>query len=516
MDMKSSERSVSVWEATREQLRFPPLAGETDADVCVVGAGIAGMTTAYLLAKAGKRVVVLDHASVGGGETGQTTAHLSSALDDYYHVLEKVHGEKGARLAYASHQAAIEKIGSIVATEGIDCDYLRVDGYWFLSPDRDVGFLEKERDAAKRAGAPDVEIVDRIPGVPFDSGPALRFPRQGQFHVLKYLEGLARCIQRDGGRIHTGSHVTSVEGGARTRVSGDGFAVNAGATVVCTNPPISDWVTLHSKQAPYRTFVIAARVPAGSVPPVLMWDTQEAYHYVRTQPIPDDPAHVWLIVGGEDHKQAHGDTGAEERYAKLEAWARERFPIVSVDLRWSGMVMEPFDYMAFIGRDASGKENVFVTTGDSGHGMTHGTIGGMLNSDLVLGVPNEWETLYDPKRKTISTHSVMDYVAENVDVALQMTRHAPFVADAKSADEIAPGTGAVLQRGLHKVAAYRDPAGVLHERSAVCTHLGCLVKWNHEEGSWDCPCHGSRFAPTGEVLTGPAIAPLKPVDGGDA
>jgi glycine/D-amino acid oxidase-like deaminating enzyme/nitrite reductase/ring-hydroxylating ferredoxin subunit len=512
--MKSSERSVSVWEATRPQQEFAPLVGETDADVCVVGAGIAGMTTAYLLAKAGKRVVVLDHASVGGGETGQTTAHLSSALDDYYHVLESVHGERGARLAYASHQAAIEKIGNIVGVEGIDCDYLRVDGYWFQGPNEDPDFLEKERDAARRAGAVDVELVDRIPGVPFDSGPALRFPRQGQFHILKYLEGLARCILRDGGRIHTGNHVDEVEGGARTRVAGKGFAVTAGATVVCTNPPISDWVTLHSKQAPYRTYVVAARVPKDAVPPILFWDTLESYHYCRTQPIPDDPAHVWLMVGGEDHKQAHGDEDAPGRYAKLEAWTRERFPVVSVDHRWSGMVMEPFDFMAFIGRDPSGFENVYVTTGDSGHGMTHGTIGGMLNSDLILGIPNEWETLYEPSRKTISRHSVMDYVQENVDVAVQLVAgHAPTGGDVKSADEIAPGTGAILQEGLKKVAAYRDESGVLHRRSAACTHLGCVVEWNKEEASWDCPCHGSRFGPTGEVLTGPARTPLKSLDG---
>lgn len=509
--MQSNERSVSVWESTHPQRQTTPLTGDAEADVCVIGAGIAGMTTAYLLAAAGKRVIVLEKDAIGAGETGQTTAHLSSALDDYFHVLEKVHGEDGARLAFASHQAAIEQIGAIAAAEGIDCDYERVDGYYFLDPDKTRDFLEKERDAARRAGA-DAQMVERIPGVPFDSGPALRFPRLGQFHILKYLNGLADAIERRGGRIHTGTHVMEVEGGERTRVSGEGFSVTAGAAVVCTNPPIHDRFRPHSKQAPYRSYVVASRIPTGTVAHGLYWDTREAYHYIRVQPVEGDPAHEWLIVGGEDRKQAHEDD-ERQSYAPLEAWTREHFPAAQTfDFRWSGMVMEPADYMAFIGRDPGKRENVYVSTGDSGHGMTHGTITGMLIRDLILGTPNEWESLYDPSRIRISTDSVMEFVEENLDVASEMLRLAPTGGDVKSADEIPAGGGAILQRGLSKVACYRDPSGTVHEMSALCTHLGCVVRWNTEETSWDCPCHGSRFGPTGEVLTGPAIGPLKKLD----
>jgi glycine/D-amino acid oxidase-like deaminating enzyme/nitrite reductase/ring-hydroxylating ferredoxin subunit len=512
MQEKSSERSVSVWEATVPQRVFVPLAGDAEADVCVVGAGISGMTTAYLLAKAGRRVVVLDKTSVGGGETGQTTAHLSSALDDYFHVLEQVHGGEGARLAYESHQAAIDRVGAIAAEERIDCDYTRVDGYWFLGPDQSPGLLEKERDAARRAGAA-AEMVPRIPGVPFDSGPALRFSAQGQFHVLKYLAGLADAIQRLGGRIHTGNVVTEVEGGARAVVKGDGFQVSAGAVVVTTNPPVHDRFAIHTKQAPYRTYVVAGKVPAGTVQPALFWDTLEPYHYIRTQPVEGDPSQAWVIVGGEDVKQGHADDH-DERFARLEAWARPRFGLQHAELRWSGMVMEPADFMAFIGPDPAGRENVYVGTGDSGHGMTHGTIAGMLLTDLILGRPNDWAKLYDPSRKTLSVDSVKEFVMENVDVAAQYAKLSPTFHDADSAAEVPPGTGAVVQRGLHKVAVYRDEQGLAHELSALCTHLQCVIRWNSGEKSWDCPCHGSRFAPTGEVLTGPAIYPLKRLDGG--
>ncbi len=508
--MKSSERSVSVWETTNPQPEFAALAGEATADVCVVGAGLAGMTTAYLLAREGKKVIVLDDNGIGGGETGQTTAHLASAQDDYFHVLEKVHGEEGAKLIYQSHQAAVDRIGEISVAEGIDCDYEHLDGYFFLAPNKTPEFLRTEMEAARRAGAT-VEIVDRIPVPSFDSGPALRFARQGQFHPLKYLEGLARCIQRDGGKIYTGNHVLEVEGGSPAVARGEGFEVRAAAVVVATNSPINDRVAIHTKQAPYRTYAIGARVQAGSVPHGLYWDTLEHYHYVRLARIPGDPTHEMLVVGGEDHKTGHAND-MDERFASLEKWTRERFPIERVQLRWSGQVLEPMDFIGYIGRDPGGQENVYIATGDSGQGMTHATLGGILISDLVLGRPNPWEELYDPRRKTISTESVKEFVMENADVAVQYKDLLPLGGDVKSAEEIAPGCGAVLQRGIHKVAAYRDDAGQLHERSAICTHLGCVVQWNGLERSWDCPCHGSRFATDGAVLNGPAPYPLKKLE----
>ncbi|MBV9773791.1 MAG: FAD-dependent oxidoreductase [Gemmatimonadetes bacterium] len=505
---KSSERSESVWEATGSQPEFTSLKEDMRVDVCVVGAGIAGMSVAYLLARAGKRVVVLDDNAVGGGETGQTTAHLASAMDDRFHVLEKVHGPEGARIAYESHQAAVERIGEIVAAEGIDCDYVRLDGYLFHGAEENEDF-DRELEAARRAGFTDVERVERIPGAPFDSGPALRFPRQARFHPLRYLEGLAKAVHRDGGHVFTGTHVTGVKGGAEPSVTTDGgHTVRADAVVVATNSPISDFVTIHTKQAPYRTFVIGAPVPAGAVPDFLYWDDLDPYHYVRLHSTANgEPI---LVVGGEDHKTGHHDD-AEERYARLEAWTRARFPVGETRFRWSGQVLEPTDFMAFIGPDPANR-GVYVATGDSGQGMTHGTIAGILISDQILGRENPWARLYDPSRKTLSTESLKEFLKENLDVAVQYTDYLRK-GEATSSDALAPGTGAVLQRDGKKVAAYRDEAGTLHERSAVCTHLGCIVHWNGEERSWDCPCHGSRFAPTGEVLNGPALAPLKPVEG---
>ena len=477
------------------------------------------MSVAYELAKAGRQVVVLDDNAVGGGETGQTTAHLASALDDRYFEIERVHGREAAKLAYQSHQSAIERIGEIAAAEGIDCDYTRLDGYLFLAPEHSEDYLDREREAARRAGFQDVQKLERMPDAPFDTGPCLRFPRQGRFHPLRYLQGLARAIEANGGRIHTGTHVTEVHGGRDAHVRSDGGrTVRAGAIVVATNSPIHERLAIHSKQEPYRTFVIAARVPKGAVHDALYWDTLDPYHYVRLQGAGSGEAHDVLIVGGEDVKTGHADD-APERYARLEAWTRVRFPVEQVERRWSGQVLEPVDLLAFIGRTPldpqqalqGGGENVYLATGDSGHGMTHGAIAGMLIADLILGRENPWAALYDPGRKSLT--AAKEFVRVNLSVARNYGEWLTGAPDeAPNAASIAPGTGKVLRRGGKAVAAYRDAQGRLHERSAVCTHLGCIVHWNSEETSWDCPCHGSRFSPAGEVLNGPASAPLNPAD----
>jgi Rieske Fe-S protein len=277
---------------------------------------------------------------------------------------------------------------------------------------------------------------------------------------------------------------------------------------VCTNTPVVDLVAIHTKQAPYRTFAIAAELPRGAVPHVLLWDTLDPYHYVRVAR--DGDADV-LVVGGEDHKTGHEDDAAR-RFAALEAWARARFPMLgAVQRRWSGQVMEPVDGLAFIGADPEHRANVYVATGDSGQGMTHATIAGMLITDLVLGRANPWAALYAPTRKSLAADAVKEWIAENADVARQYADLLPGVGtDARTPASLAVGEGIVLQRGMAKVAVCRTDTGELVERSASCTHLGCVVRWNTLERSWDCPCHGSRFAPDGTVLNGPAIAALKP------
>lgn len=492
------QQTRSPWLRSTSMREPPALSEDLRAEVCVIGAGIAGMATAWQLVKAGRSVVVLDDGAPGSGETGRTTAHLSSALDDRYHVLERLHGEAGARLAHESHAAAIDWIETTVRALEVSCDFRRVDGYLFVPPGESTDVLDAELAAARRAGADGVELVERAPVRSFHTGPALRFRRQGQFHPLAFLQGLVAEVGRQGGRLFRG-HVTGVKDGPpAVATTAQGRTVTADFLVCATNTPIIDRVAMHTKQAAYRTFAIAARVAPDSVPVALYWDTGDPYHYVRLHG-------DLLIIGGEDHKTGQEDDAAE-RFARLEAWARERFTMGEVSDRWSGQVMEPVDGMAFIGRNPGTHPHILIATGDSGHGMTHGVIAGMLLADIVQGRANPWESLYDPSRKTLRTAG--EFVRENVNAVKHFAEYLT-PGEVGSEEEIGNGEGAILRHGLEKLALYRDETGTMHRRSAVCPHLGCLVHWNSLERSWDCPCHGSRFTPEGEVLNGPAVTGLE-------
>lgn len=506
-----SGHTKSIWMDTAVP-ELPPLTTDIRSAVCVVGAGIAGLTTAYMLMRAGRAVVVIDDGPIGGGESGRTTAHITAALDDRYSGIEKMHGSEGARVAAESHTAAINRIESIVALEDLDCDFQRVDGYLFLGGDTRKEEIDKELEAAIRAGISGIELVKRAPLDSFDTGPALRFPRQAQFHPIKYINGLARAIIRDGGQIYCGTHAEKIEDGEPARVTtSSGHVITADDIVVATNTPVNDWIIIHTKQAPYRSFVIGARVPRGSIPRGLYWDTPDPYHYIRLQDAEtgstDRNEYEILIVGGEDHKTGQADD-AEERFRRLEEWTRERFPMVeTIEYKWSGQVMEPVDYMGLIGKNPGTDEHIYVATGDSGNGMTHGTIAGILLTDLILGRRNNWSKLYDPAR--ITFRATPEFAKENLNVAM---RYSDWFKDGSDTESIPRGSGAVIKRGKKRIAAYRDDDGVLHQCSAVCTHLYCIVNWNSGEKSWDCPCHGSRFDAYGKVMNGPAIAALHPVD----
>jgi glycine/D-amino acid oxidase-like deaminating enzyme/nitrite reductase/ring-hydroxylating ferredoxin subunit len=496
--------------ATRPE--FTSLTKNEHADVCIVGAGIAGLTTAYLLTKASKSVVVLDAGPIISGETERTTAHLVTALDDRYFELERLQGADGARLAAESHATAIDTIERLVRDEHIDCDFERVDGYLFNAADQPADLLDREWAAARRAGLTATELVDRAPVPSFHTGRALRFPRQAQFHPVKYLTALAQGIVRGGGRIFTGTHVTKINGGNSARVETQGgCTVSCTAIVMATNTPVNDRLVIHTKQAAYRTYVIGIAVPSGSVPKALYWDTGNPYHYMRlgaTKAGGPASAGEILIVGGEDHKTGQADDGAA-RYAHLEQWTRERFPMATeVSFRWSGQVLEPVDGLAFIGRNPVDYENVYIATGDSGNGMTYGTIAGLLLTDLICGRENRWTKLYSPSRLTLA--ATVAFAKETANKAAQYVDWLT-AGDAEKARRLPLDTGDIVRHGLSKVAVYRDADGSFHECSAVCPHLGGIVAWNQAEKTWDCPAHGSRFDRLGKVLNGPANTNLHPV-----
>jgi glycine/D-amino acid oxidase-like deaminating enzyme/nitrite reductase/ring-hydroxylating ferredoxin subunit len=503
--------TVSVWQETTPTLPADRKARE-ECDVCIIGAGIAGLTSAYLLQREGHDVQVVDAFDIGAGESGRTTAHLTAVLDDRFLTLEKLFGIDGAKLAAASHTAAIDTIERIVRESEIDCDFERVDGVLFASQKEQVDLLHREGGAALNAGFTELVPIESlaVPGVRFH-GPALRFPRQAQFHIGKYLRGLARDFTSRGGTIETGVQAIAVDEGeiATVQLEG-GRQIRARHVIVATNTPFIDRVKMHTKQAAYRTYVVGFAVPAGAFPAMLLWDLEDPYHYVRL--VRDIEGGEVLIVGGEDHKTGQDDNPAAH-FTRLTSWARDHFDgLGDVRYRWSGQVMEPIDGLAFIGRNP-GDRNIYVITGDSGNGMTHGTLGGMIVTDLIDGRANPWVELYDPSRKSLQ--AAASFIDENANVLGHLVKDWIGRGTVKERRDIPLASGAIVRDGLNLLAVYRDNDGRFHELSAACTHLGCVVQWNDVEKSWDCPCHGSRFAPDGEVLNGPAAKPLERHDTGD-
>lgn len=514
MPNETSGFHESYWTDSAPRPEFPTLNEDINTDVVIVGAGIAGLSVAYNLVKAGRKVVVLEDGLIGSGETGRTTAHLSNALDDRYAEIEKTFGKEVSALAGASHTAAITFIENTIKAENIDCDFMRLDGYLFLHPSDKTKTLQDEFEATRNAGIA-TELMASVPGLVSHEGPCLRFPYQAQFHPMKYLIGLCKAITDGGGLIYCKSHVTKITSEA---VEANDYRVTAQEIVVATNTPVNDLVTMHTKQHPYRSYVIAAEVPKGSLPYALWWDTgdqdspwvSKPYHYARLQPF-NEMADL-LIIGGEDHKTGQAErenVPEEQRYMRLEQWARQRFPKISnIAYTWSGQVMEPVDMLGFIGTNP-GDENIFIATGDSGNGMTHGTIAGILLSDLIMGRRNPWTKIYDPSRITLSTAG--DFIREGTNMAAQ---YLDFFApgDVDSLQNLREGEGAIMRSGGQKVAVYKDPGSQIHVFSAVCPHLGCYVRWNNDEKSFDCPCHGSRFSCEGKVVNGPAISDLSPLE----
>jgi len=511
----TSGENRSFWTASTQSIILDTLQQNVETDILIVGGGIAGLTTAYCLLKAGRKVILVEDGYIGSGETGRTTAHLTCALDDRYYELERIFGKEKAMLAANSHMEAIQFIANTVHHENIDCDFRRVPGYLFLSENDTDETLEKEFEATKSAGI-FTEMLAQVPGLESEEGKTcIKFPEQAQFHIMKYLKGLTEIIIGMGGKIYT---ETKAEEISTEGAKANGFEIKAKHIVVATNTPVNDWVAMHTKQLAYRTYVIAAKVPKGKLPYALWWDTGNTnsewiaspYHYVRLQEL--DTEFDLLISGGEDHRVGQADDEnipEEERYSKLIDWTERRFPSMgNIEYKWSGQVMEPIDSMAFIGKNP-GNENIYIITGDSGNGMTHGTLGAIILTDIITEKQNPWIDLYSPSRITIKTAGNYLHEAGNM-----IAQYADWITkgDIENTDELEPGQGGIISSGMKKNAVYRDEQNNLHTCTAICPHLGAILRWNAEEKSFDCPAHGSRFTTEGRVINGPATSDLERVE----
>ena len=497
--MKNSTHR-SLWHDTNPLDALPTGPLPKSADVVVVGAGIAGMTSAALLARANRRVVLLDmHDCIGAGDTGQTTAHLSTMVDSGWSTVIRNFGEGQAKLAAEGLHAAMRTIRTFAEQGNIDCDYEEMVAYQYTTNGAEKSELEDELKAMQQVGLPGVSLSEAP--LPFKVAAAVQVGGQGQFDPLKYLLGLHKEIVRHGGRLYGGVRVKAVEEhGAEQTVHTDKGDISAKEVVFATHTPPT-MMALQMKLVPQRTYAIAFKGDGG-VPRGLFYDNEEPYHYIRRHPHAGGDV---LIVGGNDHRSG-GKTDTDESYVSLEAYAREHFKVGEVVASWSGQVFEPSDGLPLMGR-MPGTEHTYVIAGLAGDGMTLGTLGALICAELTQGKRSQWESIFAPGRIKPLAQAV-EFAKHNVAVTKHLIKDR--VQAWLSKQELGPHQGAVMREEGHVAAAYND-GEKLHLLSPVCPHAGCYVQFNRAERTWDCPCHGSRFACDGKLLSGPAVSDLPPL-----
>jgi len=481
--------------------RHAALSGETTADVAVIGGGLTGMTTALLLAREGLDVVVVEAGRVMAGTSGYTSAKVSAAHGLIYADLESHLGSDTARVYAEAQQSGLDWTVAFAEGEELDCELRRKPAFTYTEREEERGKIADELAAAQRAGLEVSFTTDT--DLPWEVPAAIRYADQAEYHPRKYGGGVTRAAVATGARVFEDSRVLKVREGEPCRIETAGGTVLAGSVVVATSFPILDRALFFARQSAERSYVVGVRVRRGA-PQGMYLSTESPSHSVRSHPLGKSEL---VLVGGESHKVGQGgDT--EERYARLERWARDRFPMTSVRYRWAAQDNMPADGLPFVGRLTPRSQHLWVATGFQKWGLTNGVAAAMILRDGILERPNPWADVFDPNRVNARA-AAPALVKENVNVGRQLIGDRVVKHRPPDAAALGRGQGGIVSLEGERVAAYRHQDGRLQAVSAVCTHLGCLVRFNEAERSWDCPCHGSRFGLDGEVLQGPAVQALE-------
>jgi glycine/D-amino acid oxidase-like deaminating enzyme/nitrite reductase/ring-hydroxylating ferredoxin subunit len=500
--------NTSYWIASAGKTSYPALDREIHVDVAVLGGGMAGLMAALFLKRDGARVAVLEAGRVAEGVTAYTTAKVSSLHGLRYQSVASSFGEDGARAYGQANEAAIERVAGLVEELGIDCDWRRKPAYTYAEDDGGRARVQDEVQAAVRAGLK--ASFTTVTDLPWQVTGAIRVEDQAEFHPRKFLVAIAEQIPGDGSHVFENTQATDVKDGEPARVETEqGRIVVADHVIVATHFPFLDRGGYFARMHAERSYALGLYVN-GDAPQGMYLSTESPSHTVRSHPTERGEL---VIAGGESHKVGQSGEDTAERVARLERWARERFDVAEIAYHWSTQDNMPVDGVPYVGKYMPGAKRIWVATGFMKWGLTNGVAAAEILTDLIAGRDNPWAATFDSNRFKPAA-AATEFLKENVNVGWRFVRDKVGGADFGSVDELEPGQGGLVRDGAGKVAAYRDEGGTLHVLSANCTHMGCTVKWNTAERSWDCPCHGSRFHFDGTVLQGPALDGLSPKTSG--
>ena len=503
--MKRDGQNTSIWQHGMPDYNSIHDSFRTDLDVVIIGGGITGISTALNLQRTGKNCVVVEAQHIGFGTTGGTTAHLNTLMDTSYDKLKNNFGAENAHKVCKVVKDALQLIEQNTIDYEIECGFAHKTAYLFSQDEKQSDELKRIVDSTNEVGIK-MEYCDSIPvNIPFEK--AAKLGEHGQIHSTQYLFGIAEAFEREGGHIINNCRALEVTvENEKTFVVTSRAKIKTQFVVYATHIPPGVNI-LHFRCAPYRSYVLGVKLKDNKYPDALVYDMVDPYHYYRTQEIDGES---YLIAGGEDHKTGHEENAAH-CFTKLESTVRKYFEVDSIAFRWSSQYFEPADGLPYIGHLPGNPKNVFVATGFSGNGMMYGTVSSIILSDIIVKGSSEYEDLFKPGRvKPVAEFE--KFVKEAADVVGVFIGKRFSMEEIKEAAELAKGEAKVVDYEGISIALYKDEAGKLYAVNPSCPHIKCVVNWNNTEKSWDCPCHGSRFSYTGELLTGPSRKDLTVID----
>ncbi|MGG7176738.1 FAD-dependent oxidoreductase [Clostridium paraputrificum] len=489
----------SYWIESSVNRGYSKLNSSEECDCAVIGGGIAGLTTAYLLSKKGKKVKLVDANEIGYGCTGRNTGKITTQHNIIYSKIKKKYGIEKAKNYYDGNKSAVDFIENLIKENEIECEFKRTTSYVFANSDKGMKDLREEFDVCKEIGI-DCEFVYELP-IPLEVKGAILFNNVAEFNPKMYCDNLGDLIIKEGATIYENSPIVEVEEGAKCTIkTREGKYIQCNQLVLAAHFPFYDGLSFYfARLNPDRSYIVAGYTESTNLEGMYISvdEPRRSIHYINGN------GEKLLLIGGENHKVGEGKD--INYYDVLKDYGASNFGVSNYKYEWSAEDYITPDYMPYIGALNKSTKNIFVATGFNKWGLTNGTLAGIIISDLIVDGKSEYEETFNPSR--MKTYFSTEFLKHNGDVAYRYIKGKLNMGDLDT--DIKKGEEKIIFLDGNRYGAYRDNSGELFIVDITCTHLGCELSWNDIEKSWDCPCHGSRFNYEGGILEGPATEPLK-------